>query len=353
MANRLIRYDTALLRRSLADGFREPLDLMLAAILVTLGLLWLRQQALVLLPQAMWSATLAGPTGFTWQRRLRLRLVALQEHSPLAPAALASRGRRAWLAVMHLLVGLPLLAAAALLGIAAGRPLQAIGLAAAAYATGAALAASLPFFGSRNSSGRGWPSVAPLGCDGRAVLELVLARQGLCTRRPLLRAWLLIVASFILTTMAGWWGEGLSAPLASILPFLPPLVLLLLTTRLDPVLLAFLPAAGYRPGFIALAVSALPAGAFVAGAGAFLLIGHGIGPVAVLALGHLAFILIGIARAWLYPGRTKRSVDLQLQIEVAGLIIVALMLPPLAIVAACWRFRHFHAHCRAQRWTQV
>jgi hypothetical protein len=185
------------------------------------------------------------------------------------------------------------------------------------------------------------------------VLALILAKQGRGARRPLLRAALLLAASFILTAVAGWWGRSLAAPLPFILPFLPSLVVLLLATRLDAALLAFLPAAGYRPGFIAFAVSALPAGAFIAGATAFFLTGQGLGAIALLALGHLAFILIGIARAWLYPGRTKRSVDLQLELELAGLAASAFMLPPLAIAATAWRFRHFHAHCRAKRWMEA
>ena len=352
MANRLIRYDAALLRRFLADGFRGPADMMLLAMVVTIGLLWLRQQVLALPPEAMWLAALAGPTGFAWQRLVRLRLAALVEHSPVAPAALAKSARRAWLAAAHLFVGLPLLAGGALLGLATGRPWPAIGLAVAAYAAGAGLASILPASGSREGRGRGRQSVAPLGSGRCAVLELILARQGLAVRRPLLRAGLLLAASFVLTVVAGWWGRSLSAPLHAILPFLPSLVLLLLSTRLDAALLAFLPAAGYRPGFIAIAVSALPAGTYVAGAAAFLLTGQGIGAIAMLACGHFGFILIGIARAWLYPGRTKRSVDLQLQLEVTGLVAAAFMLPPLAIAAAGWRFGHFHAHCRAKRWMQ-
>jgi hypothetical protein len=70
-------------------------------------------------------------------------------------------------------------------------------------------------------------------------------------------------------------------------------------------------------------------------------------------LGHLAFGLTGIARAWLYPGRSKRSVELRLRLELAGLVAVAILLPPLAVVAAVWRFRHFHACCRARRWMQA
>jgi hypothetical protein len=46
-------------------------------------------------------------------------------------------------------------------------------------------------------------------------------------------------------------------------------------------------------------------------------------------------------------------VDFQLQLEVAGLVAAAILLPPLAIAAAGWRFWHFHRHCRAKRWMQA
>jgi len=75
--------------------------------------------------------------------------------------------------------------------------------------------------------------------------------------------------------------------------------------------------------------------------------------VIVLVLAHLAFILIGVSRAWLYPGRTRRSVDFQLQLEVAGLVAAAILMPPLAIAAAVWRLWHFYRHCRAKRWMQA
>jgi hypothetical protein len=46
-------------------------------------------------------------------------------------------------------------------------------------------------------------------------------------------------------------------------------------------------------------------------------------------------------------------VDFQLQLEVAGLVAAAILLPPLAIAAAGWRFWHFYRHCRAKRWMQA
>jgi hypothetical protein len=350
MANRLIRYDAALLRRFLADGFRGPGDALLLALVAAIAVAWLRQQRLILPPGAVWFALLAGPAGFAWQRLARLRLARLAEHSAVAAAALDRRERRAWLCLAHLLAGLPLLAGGALFGMAVGQPLTATGLAVAASAAGAGLAFVLSAPRWRLASGRSPPSVTPLGSGRRAVLAIVLAKQTLGIRHPLLRAGLLLLASLILSLTAGWSGRGLTEPVRFALPLLPSLVVLLLSARLDAGLLAFLPSIGHRPAFIALAVSALPLGSLVAATGALLLIGSGPGPFIVMVLAHLAFILLGISRAWLYPGRAARSVDLQLQLEFCGLVAAAIMLPPLAVAAALWRLRHFHNHCRAKRW---
>jgi hypothetical protein len=350
MANRLIRYDAALLRRFLADGFRGPADALLLVLVAGIAIAWLRQQERALPPGAIWFALLAGPAGFAWQRLARLRLAGLAEQSVVAPAALERGPRRAWLGLAHLLAGLPLLAAAALLGIAVGRPLTAIGLATAAYTFGAGLASVLCVPRWRLASTRTRPSVTPAGSGRRAVLAILLARQTSGARRPLIRAGLLLLASLILTLGAGWYARSLAEPARFVLPLLPSLVVLLLAARLDAGLLGFLPSVGHRPAFIALAVSALPLASLAVATAALLLIGAGPAPLVVMALAHLAFILVGISRAWLYPGRAARSVDLQLQLEFCGLAAAAILLPPLAVAAALWRLRHFHNHCRAKCW---
>jgi hypothetical protein len=143
MANRLIRYDAALLRRFLADGFRGPADLLLLALVTTLGIAWLREQQMIgLPPEAVWFALLTGPGGFAWHRLTVQRLDRLAEHSAVAHAALEPLERRSYFSLAHLLAIVPLLAGAILLGIAAARPLPAIGLAVAGYAAGAGLARS-------------------------------------------------------------------------------------------------------------------------------------------------------------------------------------------------------------------
>jgi hypothetical protein len=350
MANRLIRYDAALLRRFLADGFRGPGDALLLLLVAGIAVAWLRQEVLGLAPGAAWFALLAGPAGFAWQMLARLRLAGLAEQSAVAPAALERVQRRAWFGLAHLLASLPLLAAAILLGIAAGRPLSAIGLAAAAYALGAGLASVLSVPPWRFASTRTKPSVAPMGSGRRAVIAIVLARQTSGARRPFVRAGLLLLASLMLTLGAGWCARSLAEPARFALPLLPALAVLLLAGRLDSGLLAFLPSAGFRPAFIALAVSALPLASLASTTIALLLVAADPAALIVMALAHLAFILVAISRAWLYPGRTARSVDLQLQLEFCGLAVAAILLPPLAVIAALWRLRHFHNHCRAKRW---
>jgi hypothetical protein len=168
------------------------------------------------------------------------------------------------------------------------------------------------------------------------------------------RAALLVAGNFALTLAAGWWGRGQPEALRLAAMLLPSLAILLLGSRLDALMLGFLPYAGYRPAFIAAAVSALPAASLASAMLAVLLIGPAANAsvLLILALVHFGFILVGIARAWLHPGRQPRSVDLQLQLEGAGLLAIAFLLPPLAIIGAGWRLWRFRLHCRALRWAQ-
>ncbi|HST37021.1 MAG TPA: hypothetical protein VLK25_10390 [Allosphingosinicella sp.] len=361
MANRLIRYDATLFRRSLADAFQGKRDILLLLLLALIGFAWLRDQAasartLALPPEAVWWAALAGPAGFGWQRLAGLRLAWLTEHSALAPAALDPPTRGFYLATAHLLVAAPCLAGAALLGTFAARLGTALGLAAAAYALGAGLASITPAM--RKAAGRVEPEpgpAAPSPRQGRrAVIEIVLRRQVPGPGHPLVRAGLVLAGNFTLTLCAGWWGTDQPETLRFAAALAPSLATLLLASRFDAAMLGFLPYAGYRPAFIASAVSALPAASLAVAAMALLVIGPtaNIGALSILVLVHLGFILVGIARSWLYPGRQKRAVDLQLQLEFAGLAAIAMLLPPLAVAAAGWRFLRFHRHCGARLWIQ-
>jgi hypothetical protein len=355
MPNRLIRYDAVLLRRNLADGFRGPADIVLLLAMVALGLFWLRFRIGAVVPalpgEAAWLAALAGPAAFAWQRLARLRLARLAEHSPIAPAALETRSRRAYLGLARALAAPLLLVAAGLAGRAAGRPFAALGIAMLAYGVGAGLAQIVPEqWRRRGKSTASTTSIEALGGGGRAVLALVLRRQSLGPGRAFGRAGLMLATSFALTLAAGWWGEGRPEAMRFAMLVLPSLTLLLLAARLDAGLLAFLPAAGFGPGFSAFAVSALPAASLLVVGLAVLLTGAGLAALAMLALLHLGFILVSIARAWLYPGRSARAVDLQVQLELAGLAAIALLLPPIAVALLLWRLWHFHRHCRDLRW---
>jgi len=358
MANRLIRYEARLFRRSVGDGFRGPADIALLVLLAIIAFAWLRDRAmsartLALAPEAFWFAALAVPVGFTVQRLASQRLAWLAEHSPLAADALEGRARRLYLAIAHLIAAVPVFAAASLLATALDRP-AALAIAAAAYAIGAGSASIMPIRRARSAAARDGSPAADPGSGGRAVLALVLRRQ--TGRRAQAATWamLLVAGNFALTLAAGWWGTAQPDALRVAMMLLPSLVVLLMSSRLDAFMLGFLPYAGYTPAFIAAGVSALPAASLAASAMAAIMAGPAanIGVLMILVLGHAGFILIGIARAWLYPGRQPRSVDFQLQLEAAGLLAIAVLLPPLAIAGLGWRLWRFRLHCRSFRWVQ-
>lgn len=358
MANRLIRYEARLFRRSLADGFRGPADIALLVLVAIIGIAWLRDRAesahaLAVPPGALWGALLAGPVGFTMQRLAGQRLAWFAEHSPLAPDALGAKGRRTYLGTAHLVAALPVLAAASLLGASLGGP-AAMLIATAAYGAGGALAFLVPTGRRRGVPARRDRPARDPGRGGRAVFALVLRRQTSGASNGSVPAALLVTGNFALTLVAGWWGASQPEALRVALMLLPSMVVLLACSRLDPAMFGFLPYAGYSPAFIAAVVSALPAASLAASALAVVLTGPvaNAGVLLILGLIHLGFILAGIARAWLYPGRQPRSVDLQLQFEGAGLLTVAFLLPPLAIAAAGWRLWRFRQHCCGLRWTQ-
>ncbi|HKR25504.1 MAG TPA: hypothetical protein VJS15_09615, partial [Allosphingosinicella sp.] len=171
------------------------------------------------------------------------------------------------------------------------------------------------------------------------MLRAILRRQTLDSARPELAALIIVAATFALTAAALWLSHGRSDALRLAAPLLPSFLALLISCRLDAALLGFLPYAGRGPLAVGLAVSALPAAGFAAAAAAILVMQPRdmSALLAILLLVHLVFLLAGLARAWQYPGRHGRSVDLQVQIEFAALALIAAMLPPFAPVALAAR----------------
>jgi hypothetical protein len=357
MANRLLRYELTLFRRSFGDAFERKRDRLLLLVVAVLALLWLREQAagaasLSLPPGAVWLAAAAAPIGFAWQRLVLTRLALLSEHSALAADALDRRERRFYLASAHLLPLLPVIAATAVLAAATGREVEVLVLAALAYALGLALAAFqvTPRKEKTEPVGRPWPYRGR-----RAALNAILQRQTLDCRRPERTALLIVLTIFAFTAAAAWFGGDLPTAGRYAAILLPSLIGLVLASRIDSGLLGFLPFAGCPPSFVACAVAALPAANLAASVVALLLVRPPDFPaiLAVLLFLHAAIILAATARAWLYPGRNGRSVDLQVQAEFAGLLVIALLLPPLALFALVWRLAILHRHYRSLLWVQA
>lgn len=360
MANRLLRYEAALFRRSFAAAFGRPRDIALLLAISLLAGLWLLETTAkgavaALPPESVWLAGLAGLAAFSWQRLLAARLEWLAEQSVLAPDALHPGTRRLYLAVAHFVLAVPLAGAIALLGTGSGRTRLAFLIGAAAYLLGIVLAAARACVTpARRELGRSADAAPPpLGAGAAAVIDAVLCRQTRSRRRPRMAALLIVVSNFLLTAAAAWWGRDGPEAMRMAATVLPSLAALVATARIDSALIGFLPFAGYRPLFIASAVSVLPTLSFVAAGGAVIMLGVPGRPIllVVLALLHILFLLVAIERAWLAPGRDPRSVDLQVQIELGGLIAIALLLPPLAAAAIAWRFWQLYRHNRALLWT--
>ena len=365
MTNLLLRYELGQLRGSLDETFARRRDRFLLLVIFVFVLLWLRERlgsagAMTLPAGAAWAALLAGPTGFAWQRLLSLRIAWLQEQSAVARAALDPRVRGGYLAAAHLVAALLIGIVVAVLGFATSRMAAVGALAAASYAAGLGLA----WLNRESLIGRtpdvtssAAPSRRESGSPGRrrAVLRAVLRRQTLDSARPEWVAAGAVAATFALTAAAGWAARDQADAAQVALTLLPSLLCLLFVSRTDPILIGFLPYAGYRPGFVAAAVSLLPAGCFAAAAAAVLALDP---PQAMIILGILillsvALIVIGIARAWLYPGRFGKAVDLQVQVEFAALLLIAFLLPPLAPIALAWRLWMFRQRYLGLLWVQL
>lgn len=330
----LLRYELALFVRSFADAFNRKRDRLLLAIVLCLALLWMRQgvgaageppRGLELLALA------AAPVSFSWNRLVGRRLDWLAEESALASCAARPAARLRYRLAAQFPILVPILFAAAIAGPAA------TGLAIAAFGVGA-LAAPVRWGPGRRGLQRGRKVRPPLSGPHTALMAL-LRVQALDSARPGRALVFLFAANFLLTFAGSFLTRGAVPHAHLAATALPSLLMLAATARNDARLTGFLAFAGYSAGFVALAVSAVPAASFAA-ASAAALAGGAAAPVftiVALALLHLGAALIAVARAWLSPGRDGRKVDFQVQVEAVGLLVLGLMLPPLAIPAIAAR----------------
>jgi hypothetical protein len=356
----LMRYELALFARSFADAFRRKRDRLLLATVVALALLWLRHatgdpDGFALPPGWELVALIAAPIAFHWNRVVIRRLDWLAEESALAHCAADGRAQRRYRLAAQLPILVPLLIEIVFLGAVGGGVAIAAGLTVAAYGLGI-LAASARIGRGRTGArtGRGGRSpTAPLS-GSRTAFLILLRVQALNGTRPVPILVLLLAANALLTfagaslTLGAEPGAHLAASV------LPSLLLLAATGRNDAGLVGFLAFAGYRAGFVALAVSGLPGASLAAASVAVLASGTAAaGPaIAVLALLHLGAALFAIARAWLSPGRDARKVNLQVMVEAAGLLVIGSIQPVLGLVALAVRLWRLSGLYRASIWIQ-
>jgi hypothetical protein len=351
----LLRYELTLFARSFADSFSRTRDRLLLAIVAVFGLLWLRQGLAdgPALPRGFELLALgAGPISFQWNRLVVRRLAWLAEESALAPVAAQYRARLRY----RLAVQLPALAvvgfAAGMLGALAGRSLPAVGLAAAAYAAGG-LAALVPV-GEPRTRRPGRFSLKPSLSGPRTALLALIRVQAMKASRPGRALGLLIAGNAVLTSTGAFLSRESTPGAQFAAALLPSLLLLAATARNDARLAGFLAFAGFGTGYVALAVSILPA-ASLAAASAAVLASAPAAPASLLvplALLHLGAALVAVARAWLSPGRNDRKVDLQVQLEAAGLVALGAILPPLGMLAFLARLWSLRSGYRASIWLQ-
>ena len=363
MANRLLRYEAALFRRSFAIAFGRRRDALLLLLMLLLAAAWLGTQIAAggwaLSLEAPWLGALAGPAALAWQRLVRARLDWLAEQSPLAADALDRRIRRGYVLASHVAAAAPVALGAAVLATGTTRPAMTVAITILAYAAGTGLAWMPHSSGTsrREMASAGSVPSASRGSKARsgAAFRALMRRQALNAANPGRAAVLILVATFALAAAAAWIGAERPDALRFAIVACPSLLALLLFGRLDAELIGFLPFAGYRPLFLAAAVSALPAAAFGASAAALLAVRprDWLVMLAALALLHFAIILFAIARAWLYPGRNPRSADLQVELEFAGLAGILFILPPLAPIALAWRMWMLRRRYRMLMWLQL
>jgi hypothetical protein len=356
LAAPLVKYDLLLARRSFADAFATWRDRLLLALVLTFALLWLGDAATravpSLPPQAAMLALLAAPATYAWTAAALRRLAWFRETSVLASEALVPRARATYLACAQL----PLLAIVVpvvlVVGAWTGEPLRPALIAFLSYAGGLALAAATD---GRSAATGGTGLLEKAVRRRRGALPALLALLAPLTfgaEQPF-RAAVYLVAGTALATLGGCWLAAGQPPGVQFAAALAPSVLLLVATaRNAPEIVGLLAFAGYRARSVALFVCALPAANFAAVALALLLARpqSWTGMLASLLVLHLVAALIATARAWLSPGRQGRSVDLQVQLEMLALVLIANLFAPLVPIAVAWRLWLLRRHYSRLLW---
>lgn len=356
MAASLLKYDLLLARRSFADAFATARDRLLLALVTAFALLWLRDAALrdlpSLPPRAALLTLLAAPAAYGWNAAALRRLAWFRETSALAAEALMPAARPSYLAWAQLPLVAMLSAAVLVLGAWTGVPMRAAGLALLSYGAGAALASA--------AKGRAAGPVARNtsavmnATQPRGAFQLLLARQVAGSVRPVRVAAFLVAGAAVATLVACSFAAPQPAAVRFAAALGPSILLLVATARNAPDVVGLLAFAGYPARRVAAFVCALPA-ANLAGVSVALLLVRSEGwpgLLSLLLLLHLLAALIATARAWLSPGRTGRSVDLQVQIEMLALLFVASLFAPIAPVAAASRLWLLHRHYSRRLWIQ-
>jgi hypothetical protein len=352
----LLKYDLLLARRSFADAFATVRDRLLLLLVAAFLLLWLRDAAMRALPrlppQAEMLAVLAGPAAFGWSRAALRRLAWFGETSLLAADALRPKARLSYLACAQLPLLAVLSAAVLFLSAGTGQSLRPATLAFLSYGVGVALAAASGATG-RSKATTHRPSSRREG--SASVFRILLAHQTFDSKRPGYAAASLATGAALATFTLSWFAESQPPGVRLAAALLPSVLLLMATARNAPETVGLLAFAGYPARTVAAVVCALPAANLAAVSAALLLLRPAgwVETLGALLLLHLFAALVATVRAWLSPGRAARRVDLQVQLEVLGLGIVAGLLPPLALPAVVWRLWRLHRHYSSLLWVQT
>lgn len=356
MAAPLLKYDLLLARRSFADAFATGRDRLLLVLVVAFLLLWLRDSALravpPLPPKAAMLGVLAGPAAFGWTRAAKRRLAWFRETSVLAPDALAARASLAYLACAQLPLLAVLTVAILFLSDRTGDPFRPGAVAFLFYGLGVALAMARKD-GWKARTPRRRPSQAAEG--DASTFRIVLARQTFDAVRPFRIAALLVAAAALATLGLTWLAAPQSPAVRFAAALVPSSALLVATGRNAPQVVGLLAFAGYRARAVAAFVCALPAASLAGASTALLLVRPEgwVGMLGALLLLHLFAALVATARAWLSPGRSARQVDSRVQLELLGLLVIAGVFAPLALLVVPWRLWLLHRHFSKLLWIQT